>query len=223
MRPSSSSSQRCIAHCFARSFAPRKMPLASSNRCCFAYVYYLEASGVMLLGQVPDPGRSVAEDGLAYGVVEAAAFALAQQFGAFGEADPSGSDADRAQRPRRQRAFVEAEGLVVRGEAAAATVAVIPGPLETERSEQGGEGLLPAPGMARLLPARARKTGALVVRMVGVEAPGQRPPHSQQRELPGRGLDDLEVETVERSGADHAVEFGCDFRLDLLLDGGVFF
>ena len=33
-----------------------------------------------------------------------------QRFGALGEADPSGGDVDRAQRPRCQCAFVEAEG-----------------------------------------------------------------------------------------------------------------
>ena len=51
------------------------------------------------------------------------------------------------------------------------TIAVVPGALQRQGAEGGGEGLVPAPGEARLAAALAGQVGSPLVGSVGVEPP----------------------------------------------------
>ena len=87
-----------------------------------------------------------------------------------------------------------------------ALVAVIPGALEGERTERGGEGLGPAPGEACLTAARAGQVRTLFIAVVAIELPGDGLAHELQRHPPGFGLQRLEV--VEPTRANQVRDLG---------------
>ena len=126
---------------------------------------------------------------------------LAQQGAGALEAGPGGGDADHAQRRRRQEGALHAEGAAARTEAVVASVAVIPGALQRQGAESGGEGLGPTAGEARLAAARAGQVRSLVV---GIEPVGDSLPHDLQRYPPRFGLNRLEV--VEGALADQPLD-----------------
>ena len=90
-------------------------------------------------------------------------------------------------------AVTAAERAVARAEAVVATVAMIPGTLQRQWAESGGEGLGPASREAGLAAARAGQVRSPGVGMVGIEPVGDGLPHDLQRDPPRLGLDRLEV------------------------------
>ena len=135
---------------------------------------------------------------------------FAQQGACACEAGPGRGDAHHAQRRRRHEGVLHAESAITRSEAVVAPLAVIPGTLQSQRAQRGGEGLGPAPGQARLGTALAGQMGALLVAVVGVEPAGDGLAHELQRHPPGFGLDRLEV--LNSAVADQALGFGADLR-----------
>ena len=88
------------------------------------------------------------------------------------EAGSGRGDADHAQRRPRQAGVLHAERAVARAEASVTTLAVIPGTLQRQRAESGGEGLGPAPGEACVGAAGAGQARSLLVAMVSIELLG---------------------------------------------------
>ena len=88
------------------------------------------------------------------------------------EAGPGRGDAEHAQCRWRQAGVLHPERAVARAEARVALLAVIPGALEGERTQRGGEGLGPAPGEAGLTAALAGQVRSLLVGPLGIELPG---------------------------------------------------
>ena len=112
--------------------------------------------------------------------------------------------------------FCPSQRTVTRAEPVVTALAVIPGTLQRQGAESGGEGLGTAPGQARLGAALAGQMGSVVVAMVGVELARDGLPHHLQRHPLGFGLDRLEV--VEYAIADQARGFGDDLPVDFRLD-----
>ena len=135
---------------------------------------------------------------------------LAQQGAGAREAGPGRGDAHHAQRRRRQEGVLHAESAITRSEAVVTPLAVVPGALQSQRAQRGGEGLGPAPGQARLGAALAGQMGALLVAVVGVERARDGLAHELQRHPPGFGLERLEV--VKSALADQALGLGADLR-----------
>ena len=129
-----------------------------------------------------------------------------------GEAGSGRGDAEHAQRRRRQASVLHPERPVAGAEASVAPLAVIPGALERQRAQRGGEGLGPAPGEACLGAARAGQMRSLLVAVVGVEPSGERLPHELQRHPTGFGLDRLEV--IHDALADQPLDLGLDLLRD---------
>ena len=92
-----------------------------------------------------------------------------QEFAALGEADSCRDAPGHAQRGGREGGGGEPESAIAGSEALGAAVAVIPGAVESERAEGGGEGLGPAAGVAGLGSTTTDNTTPLV-RVIGVEA-----------------------------------------------------
>ena len=93
-----------------------------------------------------------------------------------------------------------------------ASVAVIPGALQRQGAESGGEGLGPTAGEARLAAARAGQVRSLVVGVVGIEPVGDSLPHDLQRNPPRFGFDRLEV--IDDPLADQPLDLGLDLLPD---------
>ena len=106
--------------------------------------------------------------------------------------------------------MLHAQRTVTRAEPVVTALAVIPGTLQRQGAESGGEGLGTAPGEARLGAALAGQMGAPLVAVVGVELARDGLPHELQRHPPRFGLDRLEV--VNSALADQALGFGADLR-----------
>ncbi len=138
---------------------------------------------------------------------------IAQQGTGTPEAGPGRGDPDHAQCRRRQNGVLHAWRTVARAEAMAAMLAVMPGALQRQGAESGGEGPGPTAGEARLAAAVAGQAGFPAVGMVGVEPAGDGPPHDPQGHAPGFGLDRLEV--VDDARTDQPLGFGGGRRRDL--------
>ena len=147
---------------------------------------------------------------------------FAQQFARLGEADPRRRQAGHAQGRRRERPIVHAQCPVARREALVAALAVIPGALQFELAERGGEGLPAAPSIAGGRATGAGQVGTPLVRTVGVETPAERSAHDAEGQPPGCGLDGLEVDPVERTRADQPLDLGRRLRRDRGLDRPLF-
>ena len=94
---------------------------------------------------------------------------------------------------------LHAQRAIARAEAVVTMIAVVPGALQPQGAEGGGEGLVPAPGEARLAAALAGQVGSPLVGPVGVEPPSDGLPHDLQRHTSGFNLNHLEVDVIERT------------------------
>ena len=101
------------------------------------------------------------------------------------------------------------EGTVPRAEAGVTPLAVVPGTLECQRTQRGGEGLGAAPGQACLATALAGQARSLLVAPLGIELPGNGTPHELQRYPSRFGLKRLEV--GEATDTDQGLDLGREF------------
>ena len=147
---------------------------------------------------------------------------FAQQGARALEAGPGRGDADHAQRRRRQEAVLHAQRAIARAEAVVTMIAVVPGALQRQGAQRGGEGLVPAPGEARLAAALAGQVGSPLVRAVGVEPPSDGLPHDLQRHTSGFNLNHLEVDVIERTIADQPLDLGLDLLRDRRVETPLF-
>ena len=118
--------------------------------------------------------------------------------------------ADHARHGGRQAGAGHAQRRVARAETLAAGAAVIVGPLQCHCPQARLEGLGASSGVARRLPAGARRGRAPVVLAVGIQALFDGPGGQLQSVPPHMGLDRLEVERVGRSRRYEAIDLGFD-------------
>jgi len=137
---------------------------------------------------------------------------LPHQLAALHEADHRAHQPDHAREGRRQRGVLQAERAVAWAQARFAGVAVVVGALETQRSEHTQERLLVPSGVASQLSAVTSQGGTRMVRRVGVETALDRTGGQLKHLTTGRGLDGLEVHSVDRTRAYERLDFGRDLR-----------
>ena len=93
---------------------------------------------------------------------------------------------------------------------------MIPGALQCQVAQRRGEGLRPPAARAGRAATGAGDAGALVIGVIGIEFPGDDPPHDLQGDTPDLDLEGLEVLKTTRT--DQTRDLGLGFLRERFID-----